>query len=54
MRRAPKTYGAVKEMPAKVNGAPFRPGPEMRRKLAEAVLRIVETPAGGEEVAVFR
>jgi NAD(P)-dependent dehydrogenase (short-subunit alcohol dehydrogenase family) len=46
------TYGAVKEMPAKVNAAlSSRAGDA--QEVADAVLRIIETPAGERQLRYF-
>src|SRR5580698_8649624 len=46
------TYGAVKEMPAKVNAAlSSRAG--NAQEVADAVLRIIETPAGERQLRYF-
>ncbi len=46
------TYGAVKEFPAKVNGAlSSRAG--NAQEVADAVLRIIETPAGEKQLRYF-
>jgi len=46
------TYGAVKEIPAKVNGA-LSSTAGNAQEVAEAVLRIVETPAGEKQLRYF-
>ena len=43
------TYGAVKEMPAKVNAA-LSSGSGNAQEVADAVLRIIETPAGEKQL----
>jgi NAD(P)-dependent dehydrogenase (short-subunit alcohol dehydrogenase family) len=46
------TYGAVKEMPAKINSAiSSRAG--NAQEVADAVLRIIETPAGEKQLRYF-
>jgi NAD(P)-dependent dehydrogenase (short-subunit alcohol dehydrogenase family) len=46
------TYGAVKEMPAKINAAlSSRAG--NAQEVADAVLRIIETPAGEKQLRYF-
>src|SRR5712664_2775570 len=46
------TYGAVKEMPAKVNAA-LSAGAGNAQEVADAVLRIIETPAGEKQLRYF-
>jgi NAD(P)-dependent dehydrogenase (short-subunit alcohol dehydrogenase family) len=46
------TYGVVKEMPAKVNAA-LSSGAGNAQEVADAILRIVETPAGEKELRYF-
>jgi NAD(P)-dependent dehydrogenase (short-subunit alcohol dehydrogenase family) len=46
------TYGSVKEMPAKVNAA-LSSGAGNAQEVAEAVLRIIETPAGEKQLRYF-
>jgi len=46
------TYGAVKEMPAKVNAA-LAAGAGNAQEVADAVLRIIETPAGEKQLRYF-
>jgi NAD(P)-dependent dehydrogenase (short-subunit alcohol dehydrogenase family) len=46
------TYGAAKEFPAKVNGA-LSSGAGNAQEVADAVLRIVETPAGEKQLRYF-
>src|SRR4030088_2300994 len=43
------TYGAVREIPAKVNGA-LASGAGNAQEVADAVLRIIETPAGEKQL----
>jgi NAD(P)-dependent dehydrogenase (short-subunit alcohol dehydrogenase family) len=43
------TYGAVKEIPAKVNAA-LSSGAGSAQEVADAVLRIIETPAGEKQL----
>jgi NAD(P)-dependent dehydrogenase (short-subunit alcohol dehydrogenase family) len=43
------TYGAAKEIPAKV-GAALSSGAGNAQEVADAVLRIIETPAGGRQL----
>ena len=46
------TYGAVKEIPAKVNAA-LSSTAANAQEVADAVLRIVETPAGERQLRYF-
>jgi NAD(P)-dependent dehydrogenase (short-subunit alcohol dehydrogenase family) len=46
------TYGAVKEFPAKINGA-LSSGAGNAQEVADAVLRIIETPAGEKQLRYF-
>jgi NAD(P)-dependent dehydrogenase (short-subunit alcohol dehydrogenase family) len=46
------TYGAVKQFPAKVNAA-LSSGAGNPQEVAEAVLRIIETPAGEKQLRYF-
>src|SRR3982075_3314300 len=46
------TYGAVKEMPAKVNAA-LSAGAGNAQEVADTVLRIIETPAGERQLRYF-
>ena len=46
------TYGAAKEIPAKVNGA-LSSTAGNAREVADAVLRIIETPAGEKQLRYF-
>jgi NAD(P)-dependent dehydrogenase (short-subunit alcohol dehydrogenase family) len=46
------TYGAAKEFPAKVNGS-LSSGAGNAQEVADAVLRIVETPAGEKQLRYF-
>lgn len=46
------TYRAVKEMPAKVNAA-LSSGAGNAQEVADAVLRIIETPAGEKQLRYF-
>jgi NAD(P)-dependent dehydrogenase (short-subunit alcohol dehydrogenase family) len=46
------TYGAVKQFPAKVNGA-LASGAGNPKEVADAVLRIIETPAGEKQLRYF-
>jgi NAD(P)-dependent dehydrogenase (short-subunit alcohol dehydrogenase family) len=46
------TYGAAKEIPAKVNGA-LSSTAGNAQEVADAVLRIIETPAGEKQVRYF-
>ena len=46
------TYGAAKEIPAKVNGALFSTAGNAQ-EVADAVLRIIETPAGEKQLRYF-
>src|SRR5712664_2388698 len=46
------TYGAVKEIPAKVNGA-LSSTAGNAQEVADAVLRIIETPAGEKQLRYF-
>jgi len=46
------TYGAIKEIPAKVNAA-LSSGAGNAQEVADAVLRIIETPAGEKQLRYF-
>ncbi len=46
------TYGAVKEIPAKLNAA-LSSNAGNAQEVADAVLRIVETPAGERQLRYF-
>jgi hypothetical protein len=46
------TYGAVKEIPAKLNAA-LSSNAGNAQEVADAVLRIVETPAGEKQLRYF-
>jgi hypothetical protein len=46
------TYGAVKEIPAKLNAA-LSSNAGNAQDVADAVLRIVETPAGEKQLRYF-
>jgi len=46
------TYGAVKEIPAKVNAA-LSSQAGNAQEVADAVLRIIETPAGEKQLRYF-
>jgi NAD(P)-dependent dehydrogenase (short-subunit alcohol dehydrogenase family) len=47
-----ETYGAVKEIPAKINAA-LSSTAGNAREVADAVLRIIETPAGEKQLRYF-
>jgi hypothetical protein len=47
-----ETYGAAKEFPAKVNGA-LSSTAGNAQEVADAVLRIIETPAGEKQLRYF-
>jgi NAD(P)-dependent dehydrogenase (short-subunit alcohol dehydrogenase family) len=46
------TYGAAKEIPAKINGA-LSSTAGNAQEVADAVLRIIETPAGAKQLRYF-
>jgi hypothetical protein len=46
------TYGSVKEIPAKVNAA-LASAAGNAQEVADAVLRIIETPAGEKQLAIW-
>jgi NAD(P)-dependent dehydrogenase (short-subunit alcohol dehydrogenase family) len=46
------TYGAVRELPAKINAA-LASGAGNAQEVADAVLRIIETPAGEKQLRYF-
>jgi NAD(P)-dependent dehydrogenase (short-subunit alcohol dehydrogenase family) len=46
------TYGAIRELPAKINAA-LSSGAGNAQEVADAVLRIIETPAGEKQLRYF-